>query len=80
MKRTILFLVFIAVFDEVDEGTAIFKVTNTPPVGLGAGVQFVTYEGLPCDHYLRLTGVADEGTCGQRPPSDELPLPVPSKP
>jgi hypothetical protein len=42
----------VAMFDEVDEGTAIFKVSNSPP---GQG-HFVTYEGLPSDWYLRLTG------------------------
>jgi len=39
----------------VDEGTAIFKVTNTPPTQ----GHFVTYEGMPSDWYLRLVG---EGT------------------
>jgi hypothetical protein len=39
-------------FDEMDEGTAILKVTNSPP---GQG-HFVTYEGLPSDWYLRLAG------------------------
>lgn len=46
-------MVYVAMFDEVDEGTAIFKVTNHPPVG-----RFVTYEGLPSDFYLTLTGLA----------------------
>lgn len=46
---------FIAMFDEVDEGTAIFKVTNqTPTTG-----HFVDLEGLPSDTYLRIAG---EGT------------------
>ena len=44
---------YIAMFDEVDEGTAIFKCTNNPPTGKGA--TFLDYEGLPSDHYLRLT-------------------------
>ena len=45
----------IAMFDEVDEGTAIFKVTNNPP---GQG-HFVTDKAMPGDWYLRLVG---EGT------------------
>jgi hypothetical protein len=47
--------VFVAMFDEVDEGTAIFKVTNAPP----RESYFATLEGMPTDWYLRLTG---EGT------------------
>jgi hypothetical protein len=47
--------VCVAMFDEVDEGTAILTVTNTPP----AQAHFITYEGLPTDWYLRLVG---EGT------------------
>ncbi|MEM6776788.1 MAG: glycoside hydrolase family 71/99-like protein [Planctomycetota bacterium] len=49
-------MLYVAMFDEVDEGTAIFKCSNDPPTG--AGVSFLTYEGLPSDHYLRLTGRA----------------------
>lgn len=45
-------MAYVAMFDEVDEATAIFKVTNNPP----SQANFVTYEGLSSDHYLRLTG------------------------
>ncbi len=44
--------VCVAMFDEVDEGTAIFKVTNTPPTQ----GRFVNFEGMPSDWYLRLVG------------------------
>jgi hypothetical protein len=43
-----------AMFDEMDEGTALFKCTDDPPVGAS---RFVTLEGLPSDHYLWLTGM-----------------------
>ena len=44
--------VYVAMFDEVDEGTAVFKVTSAPPTQ----GHFVGYEGLPSDWYLRLVG------------------------
>jgi len=46
---------FVAMFDEVDEGTAVFKCTNEPPVG--GQSRFVTYEGLASDFYLWLCGM-----------------------
>ncbi|MBR9802038.1 MAG: glycoside hydrolase family 71/99-like protein [Rubinisphaera brasiliensis] len=49
-------MMYVAMFDEVDEGTAIFKCTNSTPTGNGG--TFLTYEGLPSDHYLKLTGRA----------------------
>jgi hypothetical protein len=61
--------VFVGMFDEVDEGTAIFKVTNAPP----AGRHFVTYDGLPSDYYLRLTGAATRMIRGETPLTEKIP-------
>ncbi|MFC2133764.1 T9SS type A sorting domain-containing protein [Bacteroidota bacterium] len=44
--------VYVAMFDEIDESTAIFKITNDIPVNH----YFQTLEGLPSDFYLLLTG------------------------
>ncbi len=44
-------MIFQAIFDEMDEGTAIFKCVNNPP-----GKNFITYEGLPSDYYLKYIG------------------------
>jgi hypothetical protein len=68
--------VFVGMFDEVDEATAIYKVANDTPVGK----HFVTYEGLPSDWYLRLTGAATRMIRGDAPlsqtiPKDSLPMP-----
>ncbi|MBN9518307.1 xylosidase/arabinosidase [bacterium] len=64
---------FVGMFDEVDEGTAIFKVADQTPVGK----HFVTYEGLPPDYYLRLTGAATRMIRGDTPLSRTIPDPLP---
>ncbi len=61
--------VYVAMFDEVDEGTAIFKVTSSPPTQ----AHFVGYDGLPADWYLRLTGEGARMLRKQRPLSAEDP-------
>ncbi|MBN2639551.1 MAG: xylosidase [Bacteroidales bacterium] len=48
-------MLYIAMFDEIDEGTAIFKIEDVPPVGESV---FVGNEGLPSDLYLWLSGQA----------------------
>jgi hypothetical protein len=52
-KRAGANMLYVAMFDEVDEGTAIFKCLGNPPAE-----NFVTCEGLPSDYYLRLAGAA----------------------
>ncbi len=48
-------MIYVAMFDEIDEGTAIMKVSNTPPKSEKA--HFVGNDGVPSDHYLWLTGL-----------------------
>ena len=57
-------------FDEVDEGTAIFKVTSSPPTQ----GRFVGYDGLPSDWYLRLTGEATRLLREKKPIPAEIPI------
>ncbi|MBE3096356.1 MAG: hypothetical protein IMZ44_04410, partial [Planctomycetes bacterium] len=64
--------VYVAMFDEVDEGTAIFKVTSSPPTQ----AHFVGYEGLPSDWYLRLVGEGARMLREKR----SIPLEIPIKP
>lgn len=63
-------MIYVAMFDEVDEATAIFKCTNDPPVG---GSAFLDYEDLPTDHYLWLAGEGARLLRGERKPSTVLP-------
>lgn len=45
---------YVAMFDELDEATAILPLRGDPPVG---NSRFVSEPGLPPDHYLRITGI-----------------------
>ena len=62
-------MLYVAMFDEVDEGTAIFKCTNDVPDG--APNEFVTYEGLPSEFYLELTGRGTRFFRGEEPADPE---------
>ncbi len=61
---------FVAMFDEVDEGTAIFKASNSPPTQ----AHFVDYEGLPSDWYLRLVGEGGRMLRKERSITAEIPI------
>ena len=63
-------MAYVTMFDEVDEATAIFKVTNDPPTQ----ASFTTLEGLPTDWYLRLTGEGTKVIRGERKAQLGLPI------
>lgn len=69
-KRVGAKMIYQAMFDEVDEATAILKCTNNPPVGEST---FITYDGLPSDHYLRLVGTGGRLLRGEIPATPKFP-------
>lgn len=71
-------MLYVAMFDEIDEGTAIFKCANELPVNTGSA-KFVSYEDLPSDHYLWLTGQAGRWLRGEISPSAHMYLDVDRK-
>ncbi len=76
-KRAGATMIYQAMFDEVDEATAIFKCTNSPPVGESP---FLDYEGLPSDHYLWLVGQGGRLLRGEIEPTETLPTRRPARP
>jgi hypothetical protein len=64
-------MIYIAMFDEVDEATAIFKCTNHPP---NANGEFIDFEGLPGDFYLRLAGKAGQLLRGEIEVTKQVPV------
>ena len=57
-------------FDEMDEGTQIFKVTNDPPVGAS---RFLDYKPHAPDYYLKLAGRISELFKDRIPATEEMP-------
>ncbi len=70
-------MIYAAMFDEVDEGTAMFKIAENSRQTPAAG-RFVTLdadgEALPSDWYLRLAGVATRVLRGDRAASASRPI------
>ena len=65
-------MLYVAMFDEVNEGTAIFKISDNPPVSDVA--KFVGNDGLPSDHYLWLSGEAARMLRKEKPLSYGMPV------
>ncbi|HTH81574.1 MAG TPA: RICIN domain-containing protein [Mucilaginibacter sp.] len=61
---------FIAMFDEVNEGTQINKISNHPPVN----APFLTYNGATNDFYLRLIGTASRMLKDSIPFTSTIPI------
>ena len=59
---------YVAMFDEIDEGTAIMKCGGPRPPG-----NFVDLSDVPTDHYLWLSGQAGRMLRGEIPASADLP-------
>jgi hypothetical protein len=64
-------MLYVAMFDEVNEGTAIFKCTDNPPAG--KLTSFLSMDHKPSDHYLWLTGEASRILKGEKPLTFTLP-------
>lgn len=65
-------MLYIAMFDEIDEGTAIFKCAKRVPVGAS---RFVPIEdGIESDHYLWLAGQAGKMLRGEIPLQMQQPV------
>ena len=63
-------MLYVAMFDELDEGTAICRLATTLPTN---GERFANEPGVASDHYLWLTGEVGRMLRGQRPADDALP-------
>lgn len=69
-KTGVINAVFIAMFDEINEGTQIMKVTNHPPVQF----PFLTYNGATSDYYLRLAGLGGKMLKNHIPVPEVMPI------
>lgn len=67
-------MLYVAMFDEVDEGTAIFKCDPNPPVS--ETERFLSLSETPRDHYLQLVGEASRGIRGEFQVEREMPASI----
>jgi hypothetical protein len=65
-------MLYVGMFDEIDEGTAIIPVSNNPPNS--KDVHFVGNDNVKPDHYLYLTGQAAKMLRKEIPLQKEMPL------
>lgn len=65
-------MIYVAMFDEIDEGTAIFKISDNPPNSEKA--HFVDNDGKPSDTYLWLTGQGAKMLRNEIPLQMEMPV------
>ena len=67
---------FIGMFDEYDEGTAIMPMTDDPPAPAPNWGRFLTNLGKPSDWWLSLTSAARDMMLGLRPYTNLMPVEV----
>lgn len=74
-------MIYNAMFDEVDEATAMYKLAETS-ADAPTGIELITMdtdgECLPSDWYLRLAGEATKILRGEVPLTDTIPIAVPA--
>ncbi|SDS47351.1 Ricin-type beta-trefoil lectin domain-like [Mucilaginibacter mallensis] len=69
-KTGVINSAFVAMFDEINEGTQIMKIENNPPTQ----APFLTYDGATSDYYLRLVGVGAKMLKEVKPISPIIPI------
>jgi|GEM_PF-761045 len=69
-KTGVINSAFVAMFDEINEGTQIMKIENKPPTQAA----FLTYDGATSDYYLRLVGTGAKMLKEHKPISNIIPI------
>jgi hypothetical protein len=69
-KTGVINSAFVAMFDEINEGTQLMKTTNHPPVQF----PFLTFDGATSDYYLRLLGTGAKMLKNHTPITATIPI------